>query len=214
MCSIRPINFVLKPGCCMLRFTKDQRIRLKELKVNDLQISEIEEKVLIAARHHIRKLPTLTDVRDEFGKLNKALNDAQDTMSELLRADADEEISAKGEVFERILREDFKMQGDGEFFEKTLRGIAVVKAIAVRARKKLPTEQRRKNEASPFPVQLIADALIRNNENNQTIRPSSSPTSQFFKIVEICYEKIKGKDKNQDPSRAIRAYLLRLKEHS
>jgi len=186
----------------MIRFTADQKCRLKAHNVTDRQILELERKVLPASRYHISKQPTLTDVRDELGKLNKALKNAQNTMAELLQAD--EEISAKGEVFERIMSENFKLQGEDEFFEDTLRAIAVANVITEKARKKLTTEQTRNNEASPYPVQLIADALTRNNESNKTIRPSVSPTSPFFKIVEICYEAIR--EKHQDPSRAIRAY--------
>lgn len=191
----------------MIRFTEDQKTLLKGLGVTDHQISEIEKKVLIASRFHIRKLPRLTDVRDEFGKLNQVLKDTQDTLSKLLKADEDK--SAKGEVLERIIRADFEMKGDGELVEKTLFGLVPITAAVRRALDKLSTEQTRSNQASSFPVQLIDEVLKNDIESKLTIRPSASPTSKFFKIVVICYEAIK--EKGPDPSRAIRAYLSSLK---
>jgi len=194
----------------MIRFTEDQKKRLKELNMTDYQISEIEKKVLIASRFHIRELPTLTDVRDEFDKLERVLKDTQNTLSKLLRADEDK--SAKGEVHERIISADFEMKGDGELIEKTLFSLVPITVAVRMARKKLPTEQRRTNQASPFPVQLINEVINWNIESKLTIRPSSSSSSRFFKIVVICYEAIN--EKNQDPSRAVKAYISILKKQS
>jgi hypothetical protein len=87
--------------------------------------------------------------------------------------------------------------------------------------------QRRRRSATPEPVRLINDALLRGwgeayypvGTGEYTspqapvppvpaypLAPSSSPTSRFRQVVSICYQAFLGVD-DADPERAIKSYL-------
>lgn len=63
----------------------------------------------------------------------------------------------------------------------------------------------------PYPVELIHNALHagviaeRHEPDHDFMRPSSSPTSPFRRMIGLCYEAIDAP--HADPERAIKAFM-------
>lgn len=215
------------------RFNEDQRRRLATLKVYEEQIFQVQRSALPAAAAALDEEPKISDVRDKLSEVALAIGAARDVTASLLKAteDGGNSTSAWREAFQRIERADFEgtvndhgeeLRGDGEIIERAHRALLPLARITQRALdafKREAAEIRQRRPGTWFPVQLIDEALqagfLEHHRATEAthgaapprynVPPSTSETSEFFKVVAICYEAI-GQEKRSMEA-PIRAYM-------
>lgn len=198
------------------RFTDSQIAQLKKLDLCDEQIAELQDKVLRLGRSWLKPSPTLTEVREKINDISKASEKLAKLLNSITKLPC---RGANFEVRERITIEYWNAgmtKDDDNPLPEFLEQVQRLQDMASNALSEMPTAQRRNNSTSYKPIEWIDNALLRgfwkkyenlgNPIPGYDIRVSSSPNTQFRKVVGICYEAITGKD-FVDPERAIKNYI-------
>lgn len=199
------------------KFSASTRKHLTDLALTSRQISEIEQALPIVS-NYLERTQTIADVKAELQAANNALRDTAKTVNRLLHAPTSER--AVIEARNRAITSIGECDSDEEIFSKLLTladGAAAVLSNAIAA---LP-RQRRSDAGSYYPIERIDRAIMKGliavkagkdrttPKFNNKLRPSSNPTSNFRQIIGLCYDTIG--QRNNDPERAIKAYVARCK---
>jgi hypothetical protein len=167
----------------------------------------------------LAKPATLADVRDGLEVPLRLIARTERELSKLAQGRSG---SAKWEVLQRVQIADFQewkasLKHTRATRTDTIAGaiesLSKLRAVLERARNELPREQRRHRTASPSPVALLDEALLRGfvlaHESGRTprytVKRSSTPNSPYRRIIEICYVAM-GRS-NTDPEQAVKAFI-------
>lgn len=192
-------------------FKAHQWAELKALDLPDRVIAEIERCALPFAKRILEHRPRKNDVVEELKSLLAALKTAHSSMEGFL-TDSHNTPARAAALWE-------VNGGDGP---DTLGGIRLAQAlkpltVAVHAVEgaiqRMPSGPVRHRAADPHPIKLIVGALdvgwlvAGGQPGGHGIRPSTSPTSRFRRLIGTCYEAMD--QGSGDPIRAIKAYVAR-----
>jgi hypothetical protein len=167
------------------------------------------------------------DVRDKLQSLASAMESALRRMTDLPKACDFPSL----EAWNRVVATSYNASGDTRTIEQAADALASALEVVRRVQAELPKQQRRSNAASPLPVQLIHEALlrgkgkayvrVREGEGDDSpppdrtprfpFKPSIGPKSAFREVVGICYAAIRGTE-GRDPQRALKNYMRWLKK--
>jgi hypothetical protein len=175
--------------------------------------AEIEKHALpICRKQCSASQRAFAEVRAIIADTLTAVSEAQVHLSRLYSEQTDARKEARVR-FEMSLHD---MSADRDPVDSTVRNLIDMRTILAHALAELPKGQRRHRTARIDPVRRIDEALLRGFTRGHTmpfppylLRASSSPGSQFREVVGICYRAI---GRNDDPERAIKAYIHWRKE--
>lgn len=198
------------------RFTAAQRQDLRRLGLIDAQIEQLEPILCVCKAVldvHTNVAP-LNEVRDEFDRVEIALQAAQNHLTAL--RDARQSQPAPQEARLRIKVELYRTNPKSDQIEEALQALQIVIDGVRSSKKRLPGEQRRHHTASSEPIEIIYNALLRaqlqgTNAPEFRFHPSSGEGSPFYCVVEICYAASRP-NAATSPERAIKAFLKERKE--
>lgn len=185
----------------MIEFDNIQKSTLQSLRVTDIQIAALETNALLGIKFHLENPPKLSDIRDEFNDLKKAVEHTRKNISRLLGNN--ESARYREVVLNQIQLQSYEKFGDESLIEKILDQLTILEFLVIQATKKHTKDQTRNNDGSAFPIMLIDIALDTGIKSE--IKLSSTPTSLFYQIATICYKAATLKEHN--PERAIAAYI-------
>jgi hypothetical protein len=181
-------------------FSAERREDLARLGVSKAQIVELEA-VLPQCKILTDDHASLTDIREELGRVTEAL----DTLQRAIEAPTKATREALNRWQMAAYSLGHPMGSEPSFPDKV--DLAALAEAARQAYKDLGSEQRRSHAATPGSVRLIDDALVRGwirYHANERMHPYKRPR-KFREIVEYCYEAIDVRpDTNHE--RARRAY--------
>lgn len=201
-----------------IRFNPHHRDELLKLGLVPEAITQIELEGLPLAKNFLEREPPRADVRDELESVRDALDAARGAIERLLGAtDAVPHLNA---ARLRIPGGGRRHVMGGLRLSETSASLATAAGVVAEALSNLPSEPVRHQSADPMPINLIHRAmqfgtLMATGEPlDPRLKPSSSPTSPFRRMVGICYEAIG--EPTADPERAIKGFVKQwrsLQEH-
>lgn len=194
-------------------FSAGQLADLAEQGLQPLVIEELQAMVVRFKRLGMRRALPKADVRDELLHVIKAVRKAREAIEALLNADP--AIAPNRHAARRLLAGGGhpKMQ-DGIVLNAAAVELAASAEVLDEAMARLPSGAVRHRTASAFLVECVHEALqfgaIRSHSDPQAqrFRPSTSPSSPFWKITSVCLDAI-GPPAPTNPERAIKAYVRR-----
>lgn len=201
----------------VFKFSASTRKSLADLGLSSCQMSEIERTLPVVSAY-LEKSPTVTAVKTELQDANNALLASAKTIKRLMHAPARER--AVIEARNRAITSIGECDSDDEVFSKLLTLADAASVVLSNAIAALP-RQRRSDAGSCYPIERIDRAIMKGliavkagkdrttPKFNYKLRPSSNPTSNFRQIIGLCYDAIG--QRNNDPERAIKAYVARQK---
>lgn len=192
-----------------ISFKPHQRQELIALGLTDKMLEYIEIEALPTARRFLKRPPPKNDVRNELRDLEKALTQARERIERLL--DATHDVPHLKAAAGLLTAGQGRHVMGGIRLNETSKSLAVAIKLVSDGIEAMPPGPLRHRSADPYPVELIYGALQlgvlseRGEPDPTFMRPSSSPTSPFRRMVGICYEAIGAA--HADPERAIKAYM-------
>lgn len=190
-------------------FNNHQLLELENLGFSVSDISYFNTRVMTKLEFYFRKPPTKKSIMEEFSDLNESLDMSLKSVKKLITS-APEDSSSSSYIYQQILLEDLKMQGDGNLLEKYLHlGSRLRLILQSRVQNKLPNEQTRHLSASPYLVEVVHDGLNHIGKNFP-LSTSQSKDNKFYQVVCICWEAMGY----GEPEKAVGAYIAQTKLHS
>lgn len=213
----------------MPKFNAEQRTELCAIGLFAEQIEDLEEVlcVAVAVLSSEATKPALQDVRTELNDVSAAFRALHDALTKLESAvEHEPTLAARVAARNRI---DFasceltRKMGADSAIAKALEHVAMCEPIVSLAIQRMPATPTRRMTASPYPIKLISDALLRgfgrylwgpvgetttrhvDQPKQMNVVPSGSPTSDFWRVVQVCYAAMNRS--NTEPERAIKAFL-------
>jgi len=177
-----------------IRFEPHHLAELKQLGVVPEAINLLEVEALPAAQYVLEREPAHAEVRGELQAVADALEAARHAIERLL--DAKPEVPHLRAARSRIAGGGRRNMMGGMRLNETSQSLATSIDVLAAALATLPDKPLRRKSASSLPIEHIHRALL---------KPSSSVTSGFRRVVGICYDAIGFP--TDDPERAIRAYV-------
>ncbi len=195
-------------------FSEQQRSALAGLGLVPQSIDEIERDALPRAREILKLDPPGADVLHELQGLEKSLNDARAAIERLLNANRT--VPHLWHARSRVCGRGFGHVGNALRLKETAKSLAVAIDVVKDSIASTPPGPVRHRAATTLPIQIIHSAyqlglmLAGLDPASGGMKPSVSPTSDFRRMVGICYEAIDAS--TTDPERAIKAYLRKWRE--
>lgn len=193
-----------------IRFASHQSAELLKLGLAQEAIDRIEVEGLPLAKAALEREPPRADVRDELQAVAEALSKARRAVERLLNATAAVPHLKAARL--KIAGGGRRYQMGGMRLDETSKSLATAIDVVSEAISRLPPEPMRHQSADPLPIKFIHSALQFGSIMAglgpllpRLLKPSSSPTSAFRRMVGICYEAIDAP--STDPERAIKAYV-------
>lgn len=171
-------------------------------------ILELETETLPWAHRALSRDPPRRDVLDELRLVEKALSQARSAVERLL--DAPKSVPHLHAARSYVEGGGHRHMSGGMRLNETSKSLAVAVKVVADAIEKVPRLPVRHQVADPFPIDRIYMAVQHGfvfpdgNEVPPKLRPSTSPTSAFRRMIGVCYEAMAVP--NADPERAIKAY--------
>lgn len=161
------------------------------------------------AQYVLTREPPRGDVLNELRAVEKAIDEARNGIERLLNATAaaPHRLAARSQISGGGRRHAM----GGMRLNETSKSLAMAKEVIGEAIAGIPTEPARHRQASAFPIKVIYSAvqvgfiLAGQEPVPPGLKPSVSPTSNFRRLIGICYEAIDAP--TADPERAIKAYV-------
>jgi len=194
-----------------IRFDPHHRDELLKMGLAPEAIVQIELEGLPPARYYLEREPPRADVRDELQSVCDALAAARSAIERLL--DATAAVPHLNAARMRISGGGRRHAMGGMRLDETSKSLQTAVGVVADALAALPADPVRHQSADPYPIKLIHRALQFGlimaglEPLDPRLKPSSSPTSPFRRMVGICYEAIGAPA--ADPERAIKAYVKR-----
>ncbi|MHB8455362.1 MAG: hypothetical protein ACYDDO_11860 [Acidiferrobacterales bacterium] len=190
-----------------LRLSDEHREQLQRLGLCVDQITALET-VLPLNRALFKGPAPMADVRDVVTTLHKLVDQAGKATKKIVLGKEPSQVEARS----RIEWANFDLKGDGALLAKATEVLSSLLTVVERVRLDLPKTQRR-NVADFTLVARIDEALRRGFMKAHkspyppyTLHVTSSPNSEFRRIVGIYYEAITGIS-DIEPERAIKKYI-------
>jgi hypothetical protein len=192
-----------------IRFEPHQLAELEQLGVVPEAINQLETEALPLAQEFLERQPAHTDVRDELQAVADALAAARHAVERLLNAKraVPHLIAARS----RIAGGGRRNMTGGMRLAETSQSLATAIEVVAAALGTVPDKARRHPSASAMPIKYLHMALQRgsimagHDPLVPALKPSSSVTSAFRRVIGICYEAIG--EPSTDPERAIKAHV-------
>lgn len=192
-----------------IRFNPDQRAELVRLGLVDLAIKQVEVEGLPAAQFILSREPPRGAVLDELSAVASAVEGARNGIERLLNATdaAPHRVAARSLISGGGRR--YAM--GGMRLDETSKALAIAMEVITDAMGRIPPEPLRHRQASAFPIKRIYSAvqhgfmMAGREPVAPGLKPSASPTSNFRRLIGICYEAIGAS--TDDPERAIKSYV-------
>ena len=198
-----------------LAFSAGDRADLRRLGLISTQIAELETVALPICRAWLEPPAPMADVRKVLADTLAALKRTRTQLDRCIApgTEAEKEAGTRLEVAIFDVAQADGNQPEWDLLVTTRETLARAISLFGAATSDLPATQRRSRNASAWPIARIEKALLDGWLKGQdlskplppyTLRTSSSPTSQFRKVVGICYRTI---GQTEDPERAIKAHI-------
>jgi hypothetical protein len=194
-----------------IRFKPHHRAELLRLGLVPDAIDRVEVEALPAARELLTRAPLRGDVVNELRCVEKALLDAKNAIEKLLTAT--DQVPHRMAARMLLSGMGHRFTQGGRKLDQTSTSLTASMKVVAEAISKLPPGPNRHQAASSLPIKLIYSAVQFGSlkggvdELPANLKPSSSPTSSFRKMIGICYECVDAP--SADPERAIKAYVKR-----
>lgn len=192
-----------------IRFEPHHRAELLRLGLTDAAIGQIEVDALPVVKKWLRVAPRRNDVLNELLDVSQAMRDARSAIERLLDAT---------EAVPHLMEARLNLEGGGHrhllaglTLDKASKSLSAAMDAVVFAIEDMRPDPVRHRTASANPIKHIYSAIQFSwtftglGALPPNLKPSSSPTSAFRRIVGICYEAIGAE--TSDPERAIKAYV-------
>ena len=192
-----------------IRFEPHHLAELKQLGVVPEAINLLEVEALPAARGVLEHEPAHADVRGELQAVADALEAARHAIERLLNAKP--EVAHLRAARSRIAGGGRRNMMGGMRLDETSQSLTTSIDVLAAALATVPKDALRRQSATSLPIKHIHRALQVGSVHAgfdplvPNLKPSSSITSGFRRVVGICYDAIGFP--TDDPERAIRAYV-------